>query len=391
MAKQRTVGLKSSLANCAIPKKICQIGTTINRYDSRILYKQSCSLVRAGFDVTVICSDNLPSELNEGVKIVPLGFVPKNRFQRFIRLKKPLFKAALAIGADIYQINGTENLPVALKLKKLGKKVVFDSREDYPALISEKKWIPFYFRKIVSIIYSKYEKIVLTELDAVLAVTTFLYNRLKKVNSNVHIVTNYPIVNRDIVLAENPIPEKAVCFVGTMSTDDMHENVIRALSMIKETRYLIAVVEESKYTEKLKTLCKSLSIEDRIEIVKNMPKSELPKFHSRALAGIAIRKYAANYGYKEGSLGVIKFFEYLSSGLPVICTDFKVWKEIISDYKCGICVNPYDVHEISEAIKFISEKPEETKQMGENARRAALEKYNWASQEKIYIDVYSNL
>ena len=36
----------------------------------------------------------------------------------------------------------------------------------------------------------------------------------------------------------------------------------------------------------------------------------------------------------------------MMAGLPVICTDFKVWKEIIEKEKCGICVNPTDKDEI---------------------------------------------
>ena len=43
-------------------------------------------------------------------------------------------------------------------------------------------------------------------------------------------------------------------------------------------------------------------------------------------------------GYKKGTLGNNKIFEYMYYGLPIICTDFDLWKEIIDKYKCGIYV-----------------------------------------------------
>lgn len=373
-------------------KTVCQIATTQSRYDSRILFKQSASLVEAGFQVTIISADIIPEENYQGINIIPLDFVPKNRFQRFFKLYKPLLKKALDVNADIYQINGPENFKLALKLKKMGKKVVFDSREDHPANISEKKWIPLGFRKVVSYWYEDYEKRVLYKMDAVLTVTTYIYDRLKKINSNTHMITNYPIVGDDDNVPCEKIQEDAVCFVGTMSPVDKHDNVIKALSKTENTKYLIAYTEESKYLNELRLLSKSLfTRDDRVELVSSMPHSELPKFHSRAKAGIAIRSYAANYGYKEGSLGIIKFFDYLASGLPVICTDFKVWKDIIDEYNCGIYVNPYSVDEIAGAINFINNNPEKLKEMAKNARRAAVEKYNWKSQKTIYVKVYEDL
>ena len=35
-----------------------------------------------------------------------------------------------------------------------------------------------------------------------------------------------------------------------------------------------------------------------------------------------------------------KMFEYMGAGLPVIASNFELWKNIIEKNKCGICVNP---------------------------------------------------
>ena len=78
-------------------------------------------------------------------------------------------------------------------------------------------------------------------------------------------------------------------------------------------------------------------------------------------------------------------------GLPVVCTDFQMWKEIIDKYNCGICVNPNNVDEISSAINRLIKNPEETLKMGINARKAIIEKYNWQENVIDLINMYSKL
>ncbi len=101
--------------------------------------------------------------------------------------------------------------------------------------------------------------------------------------------------------------------------------------------------------------------------------------------------YSPNVGYKRGTLGVLKIFEYMMVGIPVICTDFELWKEIVEGNNCGICVNPYDSIELVKAINYLLENKDIAKQMGDNGKKAVVEKYNWSTQEKVLLDMYEQL
>lgn len=81
----------------------------------------------------------------------------------------------------------------------------------------------------------------------------------------------------------------------------------------------------------------------------------------------------------------------MSAGLPVIASNFKLWKEIVECSECGICVNPESPKQISEAIAKIIENDEIAKQMGEKGVKAVKEKYNWANEEKKLIEIYSKV
>jgi len=81
----------------------------------------------------------------------------------------------------------------------------------------------------------------------------------------------------------------------------------------------------------------------------------------------------------------------MSAGIPVVASNFPLWKEIVEGNNCGICVDPLNHKEIANAIEYLLEHSEEAKGMGENGRRAVLGKYNWdlAAQEllKLYSEV----
>ena len=123
--------------------KVCHMTTVHDRYDSRILKKECVSLANAGYDVTLLVADNLPDENFKNVKISSIDFSPKNRLDRILNSKKQMLKKALLINADVYHFHDPELIPVGLSLKKKNKKVIYDSHEDYPNDIKEKKlWIP---------------------------------------------------------------------------------------------------------------------------------------------------------------------------------------------------------------------------------------------------------
>src|SRR5699024_8475168 len=67
------------------------------------------------------------------------------------------------------------------------------------------------------------------------------------------------------------------------------------------------------------------------------------------LAGLDLFPPTDHYMKKE----LTKFFEYMSAGIPIICSNFPMWKEFIGRYQCGIAVNPNNHEEVSEAIQYL--------------------------------------
>ena len=83
-----------------------------------------------------------------------------------------------------------------------------------------------------------------------------------------------------------------------------------------------------------------------------------------------------------------KLFEYMAAGLPVVASNFPLWKEIIEGNECGLCVDPLDPRAIAQAIEHLIINPGEAQRMGENGQRAVLEKYNWEKESVKLLKLY---
>jgi glycosyltransferase involved in cell wall biosynthesis len=105
------------------------------------------------------------------------------------------------------------------------------------------------------------------------------------------------------------------------------------------------------------------------------------------LAGLAIFPPTTHYMNKE----LTKFFEYMLAGVPVICSYFPVWRELVEDTNAGLVVDPFDRNAITHAVEYLKTHPQEAIKMGENGKRAVLERYNWDIEGKKLLGLYKQI
>ena len=87
----------------------------------------------------------------------------------------------------------------------------------------------------------------------------------------------------------------------------------------------------------------------------------------------------------------IKMFEYMAAGLPVVASDFPVYREILHDGACGLLIAPADPLALARAIEWIFAHPNEAQAMGEQGRRRVSTLYTWTAERKKLFDLYRRL
>jgi glycosyltransferase involved in cell wall biosynthesis len=365
--------------------KVCHLTCVHNRYDGRIFLKECISLQNAGHEVSLVVADGKPDEVKNGIKIYGVSGC-SNRLYRMIKTTQKVYHKAVMLGANVYHLHDPELLPIGIKLKKRRKIVIFDSHEDIPRQILDKKWIPCFLRRIFSTIYCRYESKFLKKINALITVNQIISNRLKQVNANLEIVSNFPIV-ANIKKNNAKYYNRTICFAGGIVDDYNIHLILKAIEEIDDVKFILAGYCDQKYLNRLKRMTAWSKVDYRGLVSIN----DVYDIYNTSSIGLAIHSYTANVGYKEGSLGIVKCFEYMAHELPIICTNFAVWKQIIDEEKCGMCVNPSDVNAIRDAIGFLLDNSETAHTMGENGRSTVQKKYNWATQENILINFYNQL
>ena len=365
--------------------KICHLTSVHDRFDARIFQKECRSLLNVGYDVSLVVADAKGDAIVDNIHIFDVG-TEENRIKRFLNTIKKVKEKAIELDCDIYHFHDPELIFAGLSLKRLGKKVIFDMHENVPADISEKEYIPVFLRKILSLIYEQIENYSVKRFDGIVSTRQSINDRLIQYNNNIRLVTNFPEIVTEIEKTGCEI--STICFAGAIVPNWQHKEIIQAIENIDNVRYLLAGPADHKYLEELK----SLKGWEKVDYLGVVPFKDVKEMYKKATIGVAIYIYCKNMDGTTGNLANTKLFEFMNWEIPIVCTDYSLWKEIVMEQEeCGICVNPYDINAISDGIKYIINNPESAIQMGKRGRLAMINKYNWQSQEKILFELYSNV
>jgi len=365
--------------------KYCFLTGLYGRSDSLMVKRHGRSLVDAGYEVYMVLCDGFPDEIKEGIHFVSTGYKPKNRIGRLFT-KERLLEKALSVDADYYQISDPELLPLAPSLKKKGKRVLFNLREYYPEMIKHKEYIPKTIRGVLSRIYERKMKRYLPLYDVVVCVTDSMNSLLKDKwgLTNTMVVSNFPWVNNGFNLTFEEYCNRGdvLCYEGTIYYQSRQENVFKALEQLPQVHYVLAGKLDENYS-----FIKDLPYWSKVEFIDGFRYEDLPSILAKATIGNVFRDF---FG-KDGSLGVLKIFDSMEAALPILLADTPVYRELVQKYNCGICLNPNDVFQIENAIKYLVEHKREAYEMGQNGRRAVIEKFCWEKESERYLEAIKRI
>ena len=240
--------------------KVCHISSAHAPNDTRIFHKQCASLARAGYDTTFVVKAKDPQSVGEttekGVQVIQVPVDTSSRLTRMLFGAKAVYQKALEVDADIYEFHDPELLPYGLKLARRGKRVIFDSHEDYPTQIMEKGWIPAPLRRLISGAYKAYETHVVKNLDAV------LFPCLKNgVNIFEGRAKRVVIISNAVMLEEVPQQldlshkeDRTICCTGSLTYQRGITHLIKAAYKAGAKLILAGRYESEAYQQELEAM-----------------------------------------------------------------------------------------------------------------------------------------
>jgi glycosyltransferase involved in cell wall biosynthesis len=374
--------------------KVCHITSVHSAMDTRILIKECQSLQKAGHEVVYIVP-NAEDSIQFGVKIKGVSSTAANRLKRMINTTSLVYEEALRQDADVYHFHDSELIPIGLKLKSKGKKVIYDVHEDLPEQILSKQWIPGPLRKSVAFGAKNFEKYASKRFDAVVTATPYINERFRTYNTNSITIHNYPLLKELMKSAEvqkvSPPLEKhelkRVVYLGGIYLLRGIKEMIRSVEKVNEKQPVEFRLGGSFAPASLEDEVKKMSGWKHVSFLGFLNRQEVKEELSQANAGLVLLhpepRFVVSYP--------IKLFEYMSAGLPVIASNFPLWEDIVRENECGICVDPLNIEEIAKTINEILSNPDKAAEMGRNGRRAIEDKYNWEKESERLIELYERL
>lgn len=367
---------------------IAQLTTVHSRGDIRIAVKQ-CATLAAAYPkaVELVVADGSGDDERNGIRITDLGPVSPSRlvrpFQgfwralRFLYLRRP----------KILHFHDPELIPVGLVAKILGFRVIYDVHEDVPRQILGRHSMGRLSRSILAAGAQAAEWLASRAFDAIVCATPHIARRFPP--RKTVLVQNFPIVNELSAVSVRPYADRPPRFVyvGVFTRMRGATEMVEAIGQLRmestaELKIAGACRPESLWSE----LTDSVNPAG-VDFLGWMGRGQVAELLGSARAGLVLFHEAPNHVNAQPN----KLFEYMSAGLPIIASDFPLWRELINGARCGLLVNQSDPAAIAEAMRWILEHPSEANEMGLRGRQAIEDYYRWEHEREKLLALYEKI
>ena len=342
-----------------IMKKVLMLLSNPFKPDPRV-YKEAKSLVKNGYDVTILCWDRelkfLEKEIVDGIKVERIRLKSGYGFKNLI-FKLPIFWSKLFFRAkkmnfDIVHSHDFDTAVVAYFLKKLkNKKWVYDSHDLYFTYFPVNSFIS----RII-----KYLDIVLARCCDKLIVPTetiegefeglkefYIKNGVEK--EKITTIWNVPDLKLFLKHKKLNLRKSKKFTIGFIGGQRTTLNFIMLFETIKSKpdEYKILLIGEGKDTKKLKEIVRKKYSNLDIEFIRDVDYKLIPNYYK--LLDIVFC-FDLRQKEKLNNAIPIKLFEAAILGIPTITNEESLMSDFVKKYKCGITIKKATINELRRVI-----------------------------------------
>lgn len=363
--------------------KVAHLTTTHPAFDVRIFEKECRSLSEAGHDVTLVVPHAADDSRN-GIRICAVP-VQSGRLRRFTLGLWNVMHAARLEKADVYHLHDPELVLAGFILRLMGKKVVFDAHEDFAALAYDRDWVPPYLARAVGFVVRLMNRLSSRYFNLIVAATpkiATLYSPDKTI-----IVRNMPRTEDFAGGEQGAAPGERpphFAYIGGISRSRGIFEITEALNRMTDRPDVRLRLAGPRPDPALQRQLDGTPGWSRVQYEGYLDRNAIGNLLSGVRAGLVTiwpnKNHIESYP--------VKLFEYMAAGLPVIASDFPLWRELLDDAECCIFIDPRSAEEAAGAMRWILDHPDEAATMGARAREAVQERFNWTHEARILVRAY---
>jgi len=376
---------------------ICAAVVSDLPFDARV-WKQARSLAGDGFHVAVLgCRYDIPgtqrrSDGEIDVLELPFGYrdQPKSGRRRALAVAR-LWAEILRTRARAYHSHDVHVGPPSWLASRLrGATLVFDAHEIHwhgyeggsrraRLLASASQQLErFMVRHSDVVITTNESRADVLRREYKIDAVTVLGNVPARVDSVVALDPGYP-KGKPILLYQGWLSPYARSF----------REIIQALRLLDDVHFVFIGFGHEANKEKVLAWAAEEGVADRVHLLPPRPFEELVRTAAAATVGIVPIK-AVDVNTYLGDTN--KLHEYLMAGLPVVASDLPEIKRVAreGDPPVGELFDADSAESIAAAISRVLDDPKMYEARRREARRLALERFNWQIEERRLLALYED-
>jgi glycosyltransferase involved in cell wall biosynthesis len=350
--------------------------------DNRVHMREAAST--ASRHATLLIAVDSPTTVPEtGVTVVTIPRRPRVR-RVFISTAQAVL-LAVASGARVVHLHDPELIWSVPVLRALGRAVIFDAHEDLPDQFRNRHYLSPRVHGATRVL-----------AHAVIAVAS-LSNHVIAATS--HTGSRYP-ARKTSVVHNFPRLRSAERDLPPLSTRPLRATYIGAISENRGSETMRATVDDPDfptgwqlhlagpfYPARLASSFVGVEESGRAIVHGLLSPESARDLLLESRIGLVVLQPTDAYRHALAT----KMFEYLAAGIPVIASDFPMWVDLLESLDCATFIPPNDPSALARAVRRYADDPALLERQGTNARRAAVEVFNWTTEEKTLLGVYDRL
>ena len=355
--------------------RVLHVSTAHQPQDPRIVFKQ-CQTLAGQYDVFCALPHADPA-IASGIHFIRLPY-----FRRVIwrvLLTCPLIVLrCLWLRPQIVHFYVPEFIPFAYIFRFFGAKVIYEVQENLykkmylkavnNGFLLEKafRWFDRLARQHFYLIFTEHGY-----LDT--------YTQLAKPHS---VIYNYPLLSflEPFRTPYQPNPaQPSFFYIGWLSFERAFDTLVVSLSRLAATHpnFIVHLFGRRTFADAdLAKLPHFTQVRKHLRFYGYTDQRIAFPYAAGATAGLALLKPIGDYPESYTT----KLFEYMALGLPVITSDFTLYRDVVERHSCGLCVSANDPTQITDALVYLIDHPHEAEAMGQRGRKAVEQFYNWNSE-----------
>ncbi len=366
--------------------RILLVSTAHPATDPRIVFKQ-CPTLAGQYDVTCALP-NADASVCSGIRFWRLPYF-RRVWWRVLLVSPVVLARGLWLRPAVVQIFVPELIPAALVFRLFGIQVIYEVQENLYRKLHLKTLNRGF---VLEWAFRRFDQLARRHFHLIFTEHGYL-DTYANVAKPAVVIYNYPLLPFLEPLRQAYQPDRArpsFILIGLLSEARAFDTLIGALTQIKPDypNVVVHLFGRKAFSDAwMRSLPGFADIEENLQFYGYTDQREALARAANTTGGLALLKPVGDYPDSYPA----KLFEYMALALPVITSDFLLYRDVVEWHRCGLCVSPNDPTAVAHALRYLIENPAEAADMGRRGRRAVEMTYNWTTEAEKLSSLYQTL